>query len=299
MTRKGIVLSGGTGSRFFPVTKAMSKQLLPVFDKPMIYYPLSALMLSGIKEFLVISTPNDLPMFRHLLGDGAQLGISIEYAEQRTPDGIARAITIAEPFLEGNPSALVLGDNLFYGANFSRLVQTAYWREAGATVFAHWVDDPSQYGVVEIDGDGKPIRLVEKPRDSVSNFAVTGLYFFDKHATEYVKQLTPSARGELEITDLNKAYLERGELNVTFLGRGYTWSDCGSASSLLEAASFVSMMENRQGLKICCPEEIAYRNGWIDIHQLDRLATALEKSSYGKYLKQIVFETNNPSRARP
>lgn len=299
MTRKGIVLAGGTGSRLWPITKAISKQLLPIGSVPMIYYPLSALMLSGIKEFLLISTPHDLPMFENLLGDGEHLGISIKYAVQDKPDGIAKALIIAEQFLDGHTSALVLGDNIFYGAHFSGVVQSAYWREWGATVFAYWVDDPSQYGVVEVDANDKPIRLVEKPKDTISNFAVTGLYFYDEHAPDYARKLTPSARGELEITDLNKVYLERGELYVDFLTRGTAWLDTGSMETMLQASNFVHALESRQGLRIACLEEVAYRKGFIDIHQLDRLATALEKSSYGKYLKQIVFETNNPSRARP
>ena len=290
MNRRGIILAGGAGTRLHPATLAVSKQLLPVFDKPMIYYPLTSLMLAGIREILVISTPQDTPRFEQLLGDGSQWGLSIRYAVQPSPDGLAQAFIIGESFLDGHPSALVLGDNIFYGHDFPQLLGRAMGRSAGATVFAYHVHDPERYGVVEFDGHGKAINLEEKPKQPRSNYAVTGLYFYDRDVVTLAKSLKPSARGELEITDLNRLYLERGSIHVETMGRGFAWLDTGTHESLLEASQFIATLEHRQGLKIACPEEIAFRHGWIDRAALERLAKPLAKNAYGRYLMGLVAE---------
>jgi glucose-1-phosphate thymidylyltransferase len=292
--RKGIILAGGSGTRLHPITLSLSKQLLPVYDKPMIYYPLAALMSAGIREFLVITTPRDQSSFKELLGTGEQWGLRFEFAVQPEPNGLAQALIIAEPFLAGAPSALILGDNIFYGANLPELLQSASMRTAGATVFGYYVHDPERYGVVQFDADGKVVDLLEKPADPPSNYAVTGIYFYDERASEFARSIKPSARGELEITDLNRVYLADGSLTVERLGRGTAWLDTGTHNSLLDAGVFVRIIEERQGLKIACVEEIAYRMGYVDVAQLERLAKPLCKSGYGQYLLSVVRDHRNP-----
>jgi glucose-1-phosphate thymidylyltransferase len=288
--RKGIILAGGSGTRLYPVTQSISKQLLPVYDKPMIYYPLSTLMLSGIQDILIISTPEDTPRFQSLLGDGSQWGLNISYKIQPSPNGLAEAFILGDTFIGNDLSALVLGDNIFYGHDFNELLSHAMMRDQGATVFAYHVFDPERYGVAEFDKANKVLSLEEKPKKPKSNYAVTGLYFYDTDVVSMAKSLKPSARGELEITDLNRLYLEKQKLNVEIMGRGYAWLDTGTHDSLLEASQFIATLENRQGLKVACPEEISYRRGWINASQLEKLAAPLSKNGYGQYLQRILNE---------
>ncbi len=286
--RKGIILAGGSGTRLYPITQSVSKQLLPVYDKPMIYYPLGVLMLAGIREVLIINTPHEQALFQRLLGDGSQWGMRIEYAVQPSPDGLAQAFLIGREFLAGGPSCLILGDNIFYGHGLSEMLLRADMRAHGATVFGYWVRDPERYGVAEFAADGRVIGVEEKPAQPKSNYAVTGLYFYDGKVCDYAASLKPSPRGELEITDLNRCYLDAGDLHLEPLGRGFAWLDTGTHQSLLEASTFIETIEARQGLRVCCPEEIAWQNGWIDAVQLEALARPLAKNGYGQYLLSLL-----------
>lgn len=293
MSRKGIILAGGSGTRLYPLTMAVSKQLLPIYDKPMIYYPLSTLMLAGIKDILIISTPRDTPLFHHLLGDGNQLGLNISYAVQPSPDGLAQAFIIGKDFIGNNPSALILGDNIFHGHDFSKLLTPAADKQTGATVFAYQVTDPERYGVVEFNEQGKVMSLEEKPQKAKSDYAITGLYFYDNQVVDIASDIKPSARGELEITEVHQRYLEQEQLEVSVMGRGYAWLDTGTHASLLDAAQFVEILEKRQGLKVSCPEEIAWNMGYITSGQLEALAQPLLKNGYGQYLLKILVRGRN------